>query len=110
MIIDFSQMPTEVVENAMGGEKYLLRNIFIDDKVKILRGQLAPGASIGLHTHEINCEIMYFIDGQGKIFHENRYQTVKAGQCHYCPKGEAHSLINDSPQALTFFAVVPLLP
>lgn len=110
MIIDFSQMPTEVVDHAMGGEKSLLRNIYMDDKVKILRGQLAPGASIGLHTHEINCEVMYFIDGCGKVLYGDKYQPVHAGQCHYCPKGEAHSLINDSQQALTFFAVVPLLP
>ena len=34
-------------------------------------------------------------------------ETVTAGQCHYCPKGHAHSLINDGPEDLTFFAVVP---
>ena len=32
---------------------------------------------------------------------------LEAGQCHYCPQGHSHSLINDSTEELVFFAVVP---
>ena len=32
---------------------------------------------------------------------------LEAGQCHYCPQGHTHSLINDSDADLVFFAVVP---
>ena len=34
-------------------------------------------------------------------------EPLKAGDCHYCPKGRAHSLINNSEEPLEFFAVVP---
>ena len=34
-------------------------------------------------------------------------EQVREGQCHYCPKGHSHGLINDSGADLVFFAVVP---
>ena len=34
-------------------------------------------------------------------------EPLKPGDCHYCPKGHAHSLINNSDGDLEFFAVVP---
>ena len=38
---------------------------------------------------------------------DGAYEPLAAGSCHYCPKGHAHSLINDSAADLIFFAVVP---
>ena len=70
-------------------------------------GTLEPGASIGLHTHETNSEIIYILRGKGKVLFEGEYELVSAGLCHYCPQGCSHSLINDSDDNLTFFAVVP---
>lgn len=81
--------------------------MFTDPLVKIMRGKLAPGASIGLHTHETNSEIIYVLEGNGKVLYDGEYETVGAGSCHYCPKGHEHSLINDSQADLIFFAVVP---
>ena len=81
--------------------------IYNDELGKIMRGRLIPGASIGLHTHETNSEIIYVLEGQGKVLYDGEYETLSAGSCHYCPKGHAHSLINDSAADLVFFAVVP---
>ena len=74
---------------------------------RILHGVLESGASIGLHTHETNSEIIYFLSGRGKVLYDGKYETVEQGMCHYCPKGHSHSLINDSESDLVFFAVVP---
>ena len=41
--------------------------------------------------------------------YDNQEELLKAGDCHYCPKGHAHSLINNSEQDLIFYAVVPEL-
>ena len=81
--------------------------IYNDELGKIMKGRLIPGASIGLHTHETNSEIIYVLEGQGKVLYDGAYETLSAGSCHYCPKGHAHSLINDSTADLVFFAVVP---
>ena len=35
-------------------------------------------------------------------------ELLSPGQCHYCPKGHSHSLINASPtETLVYLAVVP---
>jgi quercetin dioxygenase-like cupin family protein len=70
-------------------------------------GRLESGASIGVHTHEGNSETIFIIKGKGKVYYDGTYETVTAGQCHYCPMGHEHSLINDSDSDLVFYAVVP---
>ncbi len=107
MIIDFKDIEETVFKNFRGGEKETSVRMFNDNINRIMQGKLEPGASIGLHTHEDNSEIIYIIKGCGKILYDNQYANIKAGICHYCPKGHAHSLINDSTDDLIFFAVVP---
>ena len=74
---------------------------------KIMRSVLAPGASIGLHTHETSSEVMYFLSGTGKVLYDGVWEPVAPGTCHYCPKGHSHSLVNDGMEDLVTFAVVP---
>ena len=107
MIIDFKNMEEKVMPNFCGGEIALNAKMVIDERNKILCGRLEPGASIGLHTHETSSEIIYVLQGKGKVLCDGEYEAVEAGLCHYCPKGHAHSLINDSEADLLFFAVVP---
>ena len=107
MKIDFSAIPETVMPQFWGGEGDTIARIFKDEKVKIMRGRLPAGAYIGLHTHETSCEVIYIVGGTGKVLYEGEYEPLSAGSCHYCPKGCAHSLINDSDGDLEFFAVVP---
>ena len=51
--------------------------------------------------------MIYILSGTGKVLCDGAYEPLAPGACHYCPKGHAHSLINDSDGDLTFFAVVP---
>ena len=107
MLIDFSIMEPETIPNFLGGDGALRAQMRVDELGKILRGVLDPGASIGVHTHETSSEIIYILSGTGKVKYDDGEETVKAGQCHYCPRGHSHSLINDSDSPLEFFAVVP---
>lgn len=107
MMINFNEMEEKRLPNFKGGEKMFCPKMFDDGKNKIMLGRLEPGASIGLHTHENDCEIVYFLEGQGKMLYDGGEERVSAGLCHYCPKGHTHSLINDSDADLIFFAVVP---
>ena len=74
-----------------------------------MRGTLEQGASIGFHKHETNSEIMFILGGEGKVLFDDGVEYVKAGQCHFCPKGHSHSLINESAEPLVFCATVPEL-
>lgn len=107
MKIDFPSIPETVLPKFYNGEGDTIARIFRDEKVRIMRGRLPAGAFIGLHNHETNCEIIYIVGGRGKVLYEGKYEPLSVGSCHYCPKGCAHSLINDSDGELEFFAVVP---
>lgn len=107
MLIDFEHMEETVIPNFKGGEKETAARMFVDSLGRIMCGRLIPGASIGLHTHETNSEIIYILEGTGKALYDDGCERLQAGACHYCPKGHTHSLINDSEADLRFFAVVP---
>ena len=86
MLIEFDKMEETVLPKFQGGEG--------DFRAK-------------MHTHGTSSEIIYILSGTGKVLYDGAYEPLTAGSCHYCPKGHAHSLINDSQGTLTFFAVVP---
>ncbi len=107
MIIDFTKLEEQHMPQFKGGEgEYIMRQQD-DGSAKIMLGKLAPGSTIGYHTHETNSEIIYIISGTGSVLYDDGEETVHAGQCHYCPKGHAHSLRNQSDEDLVFFATVP---
>ena len=110
MILDFNQMEETIIQNFKGGEKQIAAKMYVDEKNRIMKSRLIPGATVGLHTHEGSSEIIYILSGKGRILYDDGCEPLEAGSCHYCPKGHAHSLINDSPEGgedLRFFAVVP---
>ena len=107
MIIEFDKMDTQILEHFKGGEKSTQAKMFVDDNNRMLNGLLVPGASIGLHKHEGSSEVIYILEGNGKVLYDGEYETVTTGMVHYCPEGHEHSLINDSDEDLKFFAVVP---
>ncbi|MEG0919474.1 MAG: cupin domain-containing protein [Anaerovoracaceae bacterium] len=107
MIIDFKGIGEKKIEAFKGGEKYVMAALYEDENNKIMKGKLVSGATIGLHRHETNSEVIYILEGKGKVLFEGEYEAVKTGSCHYCPKGCQHSLINDSNDDLLYFAIVP---
>lgn len=107
MLLDYSAMETTHIPSFLGGEGTVHAQMRVDELGKILKGVLDPGSSIGYHTHETSSEIIYILSGTGKVKYDDGEELLKAGDCHYCPKGHSHSLINNSDGPLEFFAVVP---
>lgn len=107
MRIEFDKLEGTVIEHFYQGEKNTIAKMFMDENNRIMYGKLEPGASIGLHTHETSSEIVYILQGCGKALYDQEEEELEQGMCHYCPKGHAHSLINDNMEELIFFAVVP---
>ena len=115
MTIEFNKMDVTVLPNFKGGEKEFVANMFFDGTNRIFKGKLVPGATIGMHTHEDSCEVIFVLEGCGSIVEkepgaENEtVSIVKAGDCLYCPKGHSHSLMNTAEEGdLVFYAVVPM--
>ncbi|MBE6506376.1 MAG: cupin domain-containing protein [Methanocorpusculum parvum] len=110
MIIDFETIEENIAPAFFGGEKEYRSRMFVDEYGKIVQGRLIPGASIGLHTHEVNYEVMYFLEGEASILYNGEKLTVKPGQVHYCPKGQSHTILNEGSEDVVFFAVLPNAP
>lgn len=88
--------------------------MFFDGTNRIFKGRLVPGATIGMHTHDDSCEVIFILEGNGTIVEmqpgcdQETASAVSAGDCLYCPKGHTHSLRNTSEEGdLVFYAVVP---
>ena len=107
MLIDFVSIPMATIPNMKGGEKEFRVHTFTDAMCKIMRGTLIPGASIGLHTHESNYEVIYIVSGRGTMLCDGEKETLGPGDCTYCPQGHTHSLMNTGEEDLEFFAVLP---
>lgn len=107
MKINFKKMTEQRMPEFKGGIGALVAKMQIDELGKIMYGKLETGSSIGYHTHDTNSEIIYILEGSGKCLYDDGEEQLSAGDCHYCPKGHAHSLINDSDADLVFFAVIP---
>lgn len=116
MIIEFNKMDVTVLPKFKGGEKEFAANMFFDGTNRIFKGRLIPGASIGMHTHEDSCEVIFILEGHGTIVERapeadalETSSPVGPGDCLYCPKGHTHSLRNTSESGnLVFYAVVPM--
>ncbi len=108
MIIKFDETQEKELKAFYGGDGALIANMFVDENNKILRGKLARGASIGLHRHMPSSEIIFITSGKGKSVCDGKEELLSAGDCHYCPKGSEHCLVNAGDEDLCFYAVVPV--
>ena len=106
MIIDFSKIKEEKIEGFKGGKGLLVTHNYVDDKVRIMRSTLTPGASSGNHLHGENCEVIYVLSGKMTFHCDGITEECIAGQVHYCPKGHEHWFENLTDQNVEYFAVV----
>ena len=107
MIIDFKKIEEKHVDGFKGGNGPFLTKLADDGKVKIMHNILPAGSSIGMHTHEGNCEVMYILRGTITFTYDGHTETATAGQVHYCPCGHEHHAENLTNEDAEFFAIVP---
>ena len=107
MKIEFNKVEATTINNFKGGEKFISAKMVTDEDNKIMKNILVPGASIGEHIHDITSEIIFILEGKGKAICNGQEEDLKPGDCHYCPKGYVHTLINNGQENLVFYAVVP---
>ncbi len=107
MIIDPKKIKEERLPNFKGGDGDFIARIREDDLGKIIFGRLEPGCSIGYHSHDIDSEIIYILSGKAFFRYDHETEIVGAGECHCCPKGHSHAMINKGTEDIVFFAAVP---
>jgi mannose-6-phosphate isomerase-like protein (cupin superfamily) len=67
---------------------------------------LAPGNTIGEHTHEGDNEIFYFLSGTGEYNDNGTIVEVGPGDTTICSDGELHGLKNTGDVPLEFIALI----
>lgn len=108
MLIDFDKIEETVTPHFKGGEGVTHSRQMFDGVNKIMRGCLMPGCTIGYHSHDTSSEMILILSGEARCLYDDGEERLLPGQCHYCPKGHSHSLINaSSTTPLVYFAVVP---
>ncbi|MBQ6508214.1 MAG: cupin domain-containing protein [Flexilinea sp.] len=109
MKIDFDSAEEKRVPGFKGGTGTAVLRSYEDDTIKLIRGYLEKGSSIGMHTHEGTSETVYILEGTGKMIYDGTEEELKAGSCSYCPEGHTHSLVNTGEAPLQFLGVIPKL-
>ena len=67
---------------------------------------LAPGNSIGEHTHEGDNEIYYILSGTGTYNDNGTYMKIGPGDTTVCNDGELHGLVNDGDEPIELIALI----
>jgi len=67
---------------------------------------LAPGASIGAHTHENEDEIYIVLAGSGLILENGAEIRLNVGDATLTKHGGTHGLVNDGAEPLVVAAVI----
>jgi mannose-6-phosphate isomerase-like protein (cupin superfamily) len=67
---------------------------------------IAPGNSIGLHTHEGDMEAYYILKGKALVSDNGTDVVLEAGDCNVCPDGHSHSIKNVGTDVLEYIAVI----
>ena len=106
-MIKFEEINEVEFPQFKGGNGITKNRMFADENVKIMRVVLEKGSSIGIHTHTTNSEIIYIIDGIARCSIDGKEEILKKGECHYCPKGSTHAVLNEHAENLVMFCVVP---
>lgn len=107
MKLEFDSMDWVTIPHLNGGEGSVSAKMFADPAGKIMVSRLPAGASIGLHRHHASSEINYVVSGVGVTVCGGTEEAMEPGSCHYCPKGEEHSIQNTGREDLVLFTVVP---
>lgn len=104
-VIDFDTLPEVTKEGMRDGKGPATVRSFKDDLTKVMRVTLAPGSTVGMHSHPTSSETILVMKGCGMAIFDGKQMTLDEGNIHYIPKGHSHSIINDSKEDLVLCCV-----
>ena len=105
-MIDFTKIKKEKVEKFNNGEGFIIRYMYSDEKVRIMKITIKKGSSIGLHQHVSNLEVAYVLSGVATSIVDGEKEKVEKGNVIYCPNKASHIIENNDDKNLVLFCVV----
>lgn len=112
MIKRHAELKTDHQTEFRGGKGTVVLEHFMDQKMANGMGRLfckiviPPGASIGLHKHEGDCEIYYILDGKALVNDNGVEIELGPGDTNFCADGGSHSIENTGTTDLSYIAII----
>lgn len=112
MIKTAEQQTVRVAENMRGGEGAVTFHEFLSAAESFGAGRLfsrsvlAPGTSIGPHSHDGEFEVYYILSGVADVNDDGKPCRLEAGDMHVCQSGHTHCLKNNGPQDLEILMLI----
>ena len=67
---------------------------------------LIPGASIGYHVHNNECELTYFLEGYGRVQDDDAFHDIGPGDSMVVFSGHGHAIENTGDRDLIYVTAV----
>lgn len=112
MIVRGENLEQKVIESPRGGKgkavamAYEAANGLAGEIGAMAMMQLEPGSEIGYHEHTDDMELYLILDGIGRVNDNGTMEIVNPGDLVVTKQGESHSLINETPEPVTFLAII----
>ncbi len=109
MLTKFENIQPVTVNNLRGGEGSctLYKLEFLPKQYKMFAKIIVhPNSSIGYHAHVGDEEIIFVLEGKGKVIVEEETKELLPGMINVCKENHYHSVINDSDKDLIILGIV----
>ena len=106
MLVNFDEIEEITLPGMYHGSGTMSARMYRDEQGKIIPCSIHAGGSIGLHRHETSDDINYVLSGTGTAVCDGKEEPLRAGVCHICKKGSAHSIVNTGGEDLVLLTVV----
>ena len=83
----------------------LSKLLAVSDRIDFRISRYAPNAYVQEHSHKVQEQIYYVLDGQGVLTLDDASHLMQAHDYVYVPPGVRHSFANNGLDALVFFVV-----
>ena len=110
MMFKKSGQQTEVRENMRGGDGSIELTALCTELPAHMRLmstiRVAPGCSIGEHTHENETELYYFISGHATLIDDGVRTEADPGDVMSTASGHSHGVINETDEDIIILACI----
>ncbi len=116
MICKSQDLSHAQVPNLKGGDGTITLTHLLDEQQACGVGRLfavstiPPGGSIGVHRHEGDFELYYFLSGHGDVLDNGTPGTVGPGDVMLCRDGDSHGIRNTGDEPLRYLALILYTP
>jgi len=109
-VVHYTEIPAETIGDSAPGAtmRWLIDKEKDGAPVYALRMvELEPGGSSPKHTHPYEHE-NFIVGGQGRLFVENKWYDLQAGDVAFVPPGVLHQYVNAGEEVLRFLCGIPV--